>query len=603
MSDLVGGYGGGIINLQKFKFSVLQLLRLGKDHAAALTTTFISGLTTTQIGALTTTQVSALTSTQLGSLTTTALSGMSTTQIGALAPALIGGLTTTHINTMTTTQIGTLTSLGVSYLTTTQIGLLTTTQLTAMNAGLLPALTTTQIASLTTTQLTALNAGLLPALTTTQIGQLTTTQLSGLSSTQIAALGGVAGYTEGRVVFAGSDGKPNSSENFGFDADTNQLSLTGLLAVTKPTTAASDKTNLANAVTFTNGLGGGNNPSLAGLTNGDLGPSNYVFTPGTVGLLLSSSITLVTIKFYNLAYSGNGPAANFSVETTANGGSTWNAATPVSIVGGVVNGSGFTADDASGWVEATVSPVFGNGMRISISSSHHGLWSMISEMKIFGTTGSNQLMSVGEAGAGFGTSSPTAMVDAYNTSDSLALRALRSGTVTTDPIAQFASDVTTTNSVKCQINNNGDLKNTNNSYGALSGRRFKENITDATPKLPGLLDTRIVNFNLIGDTLRQIGVIAEELELIFPGLVETSPDYEMLPDPNWIPHAGQAEKDRPLVKHDLGTVTKSVKYSVFVPILIKAMQEMHAIFEEQKAEQAAALNAMSERVEVLEGGA
>jgi hypothetical protein len=39
-----------------------------------------------------------------------------------------------------------------------------------------------------------------------------------------------------------------------------------------------------------------------------------------------------------------------------------------------------------------------------------------------------------------------------------------------------------------------------------------------------------------------------------------------------------------------GTKTKSVKYSVFVPILIKAMQEQQAIIDDLKA-----------RIEALEG--
>ena len=41
---------------------------------------------------------------------------------------------------------------------------------------------------------------------------------------------------------------------------------------------------------------------------------------------------------------------------------------------------------------------------------------------------------------------------------------------------------------------------------------------------------------------------------------------------------------------DLGTVTKSVKYSVFTPMLIKAIQEQQTIIEDLKA-----------RIEKLEG--
>jgi hypothetical protein len=41
--------------------------------------------------------------------------------------------------------------------------------------------------------------------------------------------------------------------------------------------------------------------------------------------------------------------------------------------------------------------------------------------------------------------------------------------------------------------------------------------------------------------------------------------------------------DRDAKGNDLGTVTKSVKYSVFVPMLIKAMQELKAEFDAYKA--------------------
>jgi hypothetical protein len=37
--------------------------------------------------------------------------------------------------------------------------------------------------------------------------------------------------------------------------------------------------------------------------------------------------------------------------------------------------------------------------------------------------------------------------------------------------------------------------------------------------------------------------------------------------------------DRDTEGNDLGTTTKSVKYSVFVPMLIKAMQEQQALIQ------------------------
>ena len=121
------------------------------------------------------------------------------------------------------------------------------------------------------------------------------------------------------------------------------------------------------------------------------------------------------------------------------------------------------------------------------------------------------------------------------------------------------------------IYSNGNIQNTNNSYGALSDEKLKENIVDATNKLEDLKQVRIRNYNLIGEDKKQIGVIAQELETIFPNMVEESPDLD---DDN----------------NDLGTTTKSVKYSVFVPILIKAIQKQQTIIDDLKT-----------RIEALEG--
>ena len=111
---------------------------------------------------------------------------------------------------------------------------------------------------------------------------------------------------------------------------------------------------------------------------------------------------------------------------------------------------------------------------------------------------------------------------------------------------------------------NGDVQNTNNSYGALSDIKLKENIVDATPKLEKLNQVRVVNFNIKDDAQKQIGVIAQELEKIFPGMVNEIPD-------------------RDSEGKDLGTTTKSVKYSVFVPILVKAIQEQQSLITDLRA--------------------
>jgi len=115
-----------------------------------------------------------------------------------------------------------------------------------------------------------------------------------------------------------------------------------------------------------------------------------------------------------------------------------------------------------------------------------------------------------------------------------------------------------TNMLLCDLN--GNLRNRNNSYGQYSDRTIKENITDATPKLEDIKKLKVKNFNFIGDDLKQIGLIAQETELVFPGLVEDDLNPQ-------------------------GNMVKSLKYSVLVPILVKAIQELEARVKELENKQ------------------
>ena len=159
------------------------------------------------------------------------------------------------------------------------------------------------------------------------------------------------------------------------------------------------------------------------------------------------------------------------------------------------------------------------------------------------------------------------------------------------------------------IYGNGNVQNTNNSYGAISDVKLKENIVDATPKLADLMQVKVRSYNLKSDPLhKQLGVIAQELETIFPGLIDESPDYEPqvktreveVPavaevrdnEGNIVTEAVEAttKTEEYTEQVALGTTTKAVKYSVFVPMLIKAMQEQQAL-----------ITTLTARITALEG--
>ena len=126
--------------------------------------------------------------------------------------------------------------------------------------------------------------------------------------------------------------------------------------------------------------------------------------------------------------------------------------------------------------------------------------------------------------------------------------------------------------LSARISTNGYYQSRPNSYGSTSDERLKENIVDATPKLADIMQVRVRNYNYKDQPgEKQLGVIAQELETVFPGLV-----HEI---PNANPEITDAEN------------VKSVKYSVFVPMLIKAIQELSAKNDELKARVAALENA------------
>ena len=105
------------------------------------------------------------------------------------------------------------------------------------------------------------------------------------------------------------------------------------------------------------------------------------------------------------------------------------------------------------------------------------------------------------------------------------------------------------------VRTNGNVENTNNSYTGISDIKLKENIVDANSQWEDLKALQVRNYNLKeGQTHTQIGLIAQEVELVSPGLVTESPDRDE--DGN-----------------DLGTVTKSVNYSVLYMKAVKALQE------------------------------
>ena len=184
---------------------------------------------------------------------------------------------------------------------------------------------------------------------------------------------------------------------------------------------------------------------------------------------------------------------------------------------------------------------------------------------LVGTTTANGLLSVAR-------SSDASTTHIYNTTGTFSATNFVSRVDRAATTAYVHAGFNSNGTVVCYIYGNGNLQNTNNSYAGISDIKLKENVVDASPKLASLMQMRVVNYNFkpgLGyEQHKQIGLVAQEVEQVFPGLVEET-------------------ADRDADGSDLGTTTKSVKYSVFVPMLIKAIQEQQAMIEELKAKVAA----------------
>jgi len=142
----------------------------------------------------------------------------------------------------------------------------------------------------------------------------------------------------------------------------------------------------------------------------------------------------------------------------------------------------------------------------------------------------------------------------------------------TSIMKEYYSDVTSTKHLKVQILGNGNITNRNNSYSSISDSRLKENIVTSGPKLEDLLKVRVVDYNMKGsNSTKCIGVLAQELEELFPNLVT-----ELEPSPKDI-------QEGRTIKY------KAVNYSSFDALIIKSLQEQNAM-----------LKNITKRIEALE---
>ena len=129
-------------------------------------------------------------------------------------------------------------------------------------------------------------------------------------------------------------------------------------------------------------------------------------------------------------------------------------------------------------------------------------------------------------------------------------------------------------SERIRINRNGDLDNTNNSYGSLSDVKLKENIVDANSQWNDIKALKVRNFNFKDDPdkVKMLGLVAQEAEAVSAGLIKTTNDVEI---------------DDSTGEGKVTGTTKYLKYSILYMKAIKALQEAQTRIETLESKVAA----------------
>jgi hypothetical protein len=149
-----------------------------------------------------------------------------------------------------------------------------------------------------------------------------------------------------------------------------------------------------------------------------------------------------------------------------------------------------------------------------------------------------------------------------------------------------------------RVATNGNVTNTNGSYGTISDIKLKQDIVDASSQWDDIKNLRFRKYRLKSDVEVDpnakplLGLVAQEAELVSPGLIEEHQDTEEVTVPE-VDDEGNPildDEGNPKTKtktQKTGTTTKSIKTSVLYMKAVKALQEAITRIETLEAEVAA----------------
>ena len=278
------------------------------------------------------------------------------------------------------------------------------------------------------------------------------------------------------------------------------------------------------------------------------------------------------------------------------------------------NGICFVAPDAAGADNGLLLSLrYGTNstIRSSIGLAFENLVSNFNSYITFGTgTANTERMRIDSSGrVGIAKTPGTARLDIAQENNAYAPPAIRVNNVADDfsdiqvDIRSSAGYINGTNGkfIQCYSNNgtttkafirgDGTYGSATNTYGSTSDIKLKTDIVDAGSQWDDIKAIKVRKYKKIDEpTLVQIGVIAQEIELVSPKLVDEELDYEEI---DYEDEQGNVVRKRQAT----GTTTKSVKYSILYMKAVKALQEAMERIETIEAK----VEAQAVRIAELEG--
>jgi hypothetical protein len=319
-------------------------------------------------------------------------------------------------------------------------------------------------------------------------------------------------------------------------ADAINLNGTDITATAAEINTVAAKANSTVTITAGNGLTGG----------GDLS-ANRTLTVGTPSSLTATSTNAVTSTSHTHAIDST--IARSARTITAGDGLTGGGDLSADRFFSVVAGDGISVGPSSVAVDSTVVRTTGTQSIGGVKGFDDQIF--LNDVAVFASTiqqGNADGVTLGNRGListiGANNSLLTLQCLAATGNDELMFRVVRGATA------------------RMRVLADGDVENTNNSYGGISDERLKQDIIDAGPQLEELRDLEVKKYRFKDEPEAplQIGLIAQDVLDVKPGLVQEGSDGYM-----------------------------SIRYSVLVPILVKAIQEL-----------ADKVDALEQRVEDLE---